>query len=318
MDGTKLYPLLDEMDDMMAMSFEYTKTIGKDSITYFETFTADHHYIWKQEVAGGNWEEITSRTTEEGEEINGEEIQLTKIPGVYGWFEHPVYYGLTGLRKEIEYTLSRNSNVIAYNSAPVLKIVGGIKGAEDKGEARRIFRVENGGDVAYVSWQQAIEALKYHVDTMLKLYWMQAQIPDISFENMKNLGNIGFDARQTMLTDAHLRIGEFTGMWVEFLERECNVIKAFLKLMNPKWAKDIDEISVEHIITPFIQNDELAEINKRMKANGGKAIESQLESIQRYGYSDDAQATLEQIQKEEELSAQNRADAFSIGNQVAM
>ena len=69
---------------------------------------------------------------------------------------------------------------------------------------------------------------------------------------------------------------------------------------------------------PFIQNDELAEINKRMKANGGKAIESQLESIQRYGYSDDAQATLEQIQKEEEQSAQNRADAFSIGNQVAM
>lgn len=318
MDGTKLYPLLDEMDDMMAMSFEYTKTIGKDSITYFETFTADHHYIWKQEVSGGNWEEITSRTTEEGEEINGLEIELKKIPGVYGWFEYPVYYGLTGLRKEIEYTLSRNSNVIAYNSAPVLKIVGGIKGSEDKGEARRIFRVENGGDVGYVSWQQAIEALKYHVDTMLKLFWMQAQIPDISFENMKNLGNIGFDARQTMLTDAHLRIGEFTGMWVEFLERECNVIKAFLKRMNPKWAKDIDEISVEHIITPFIQNDELAEINKRMKANGGKAIESQLESIQRYGYSDDAQATLEQIQKEEEQSAQNRADAFSIGNQVAM
>ena len=89
-------------------------------------------------------------------------------------------------------------------------------------------------------------------------------------------------------------------------------------MMNPKWANDIDEISVEHIITPFIQNDELAEINKRMKANGGKAIESQLESIQRYGYSDDAQATLEQIQKEEELSVQNRADAFSIGNQVAM
>ena len=318
MDGVKLYPLLDEMDDMMAMSFEYTKTIGKVSVTYFETYTANNHYIWKQEVGGSEWEEITSRTTEEGEEINGEEIELMKIPGVYGWLEHPVYYGLTNIRKEIEYTLSRNSNVIAYNSAPVLKIVGGIKGQEDKGEARRIFRVENGGDVGYVSWQQAIEALKYHVDTMLKLYWMQAQMPDISFENMKGLGNIGYDARQTMLTDAHLRIGEMSGMWIEFLERECNVIKAFLKLMNPKWANDIDEISVEHIIQPFIQNDELAEINKRMKANGGKAIESQLESIQRYGYSDDAQATLEQIHKEDELSAQVRADAFSMGNQVAM
>ena len=135
---------------------------------------------------------------------------------------------------------------------------------------------------------------------------------------MKSLGNIGFDARQTLLTDAHLKIGDEAGAWLEFLERECNVIKAFLKEMKREWASEIDNVSVEHVITPFIQNDELAEINKRKAANGGKAIESQLESIQRYGYSDDAQATLEQIQKEEEQSVQNRADAFSIGNQVAM
>ena len=146
---------------------------------------------------------------------------------------------------------------------------------------------------------------------------MQAQMPDISFENMKGLGNIGFDARQTMLTDAHLKIGDEAGAWIEFLERECNVIKAFLKVFGPKeWQNDIDNIDVEHVITPFIQNDEMAEINRRMKANGGKAIESQLESIQRFGESDDAQATLEQIQKEEKTASENRATAFSMGEQV--
>ena len=241
---------------------------------------------------------------------------IMKIPGVYAYRSVPVYDGLTNLREEIEYTLSRNSNVIAYNAAPVIKISGGIKGEEDKGESRRIIRVENGGDVSYVSWQQAIEALKYHVDTMLKLYWMQAQIPDISFENMKGLGNIGFDARQTLLTDAHLKIGDEAGVWLEFLERENNVIKSFLKLMNKDFESEVDNVSVEHVITPFIQNDELAEINKRMKANGGKAIESQLESIQKYGQSDDAQATLEQIQSEERASVENRANAFALGEQV--
>ena len=224
MDGTKLYPLIDELDDMIAMSFEYSKTIGNQTTTYFETYTADRHYIWKQELTGGSWSEVTAKVSDDGETVNGEEIVLMKIPGAYAWIPKPVYHGLTGLRSEIEYTLSRNSNVIAYNSAPILKIVGGLKGKEDKGESRRIFRVENGGDVGYVAWQQAIEALKYHVDTMLKLYWMQAQIPDISFENMKNLGNIGFDARQTMLTDAHLKIGEMSGIWAEFLEREFNVL----------------------------------------------------------------------------------------------
>lgn len=318
MDGVKLYPLLDELDDMMAMSFEYQKTVGKETITYFETYTADHHYLWKQEGTSGDWEEITARVDNEGQQINGEEIELLKIPGVYGWIEFPAYHGLSSIRSEIEYTLSRNSNVIAYNSAPVLKIVGGIQGQEDKGEARRVFRVESGGDVGYVSWQQAIEALKYHVDTMLKLYWMQAQMPDISFENMKGLGNIGFDARQTMLTDAHLKIGEVTGVWVEMFEREFNVIKAFLKKMNQSWVSEIDEVSAEHIITPFIQNDELAEIKKRKEANGGKAIESQLESIERFGYSDNAQETLEQIQKEDAQSAETRANAFNMSQQVAM
>ena len=319
MDGVKLYPLIDELDDMLAMSFEYEKKdVDGNPVTFFETYIENRHFIWKQNLTDGGWEEVLKEESDDGEEQSGEEIILMKIPGIYGYRNVPVYDGLTNLREEIEYTLSRNSNVIAYNSAPVLKISGGVKGQEDKGESRRIFRTENGGDVAYVSWQQAIEALKYHVDTMLKLYWMQAQMPDISFENLKGLGNIGFDARQTMLTDAHLKIGDEAGAWIEFLERECNVIKAFLKLISTDktWKDEIDNVSVEHIITPFIQNDELAEINKRMKANGGKAIESQLESIQRYGQSDDAQGTLEQIQKEDEAAAQTRANAFSLGEQV--
>ena len=151
---------------------------------------------------------------------------------------------------------------------------------------------------------------------MEKLYWSQAQLPDLSFDNMKGLGNIGYDARQTILTDAHLRVGDESGLWLEFLERECNVIKAFLKIMNKKWESEIDNVLVEHVITPYIQNDELAEINKRMKANGNKPIESQLESIQKYGESSDASATLKQIQEEGAVEAAQSASAFNLNNQV--
>lgn len=316
MDGVRLYPLLNEMDDMLAMSFEYTKTVKDKEVTFFETYTEDKHYIWKQGLDSGSWESVLMQTTEDGEIANGEEIVLMKIPGIYGSRPQPVFAGLSPIRSEIEYSLSRNSNVIAYNSAPLLKVAGEIKGRENKGEAYRIFRCEQGGDVSYVSWSQSIEALKYHVDKMEKLYWSQAQIPDISFENMKGLGNIGYDARQTLLTDAHLRIGDEIGMWTEFLERECNVIKAFLKVMNTKWKDDIDNVVVEHVITPYIQNDELAEINKRMKANGNKPIESQLESIQKYGESSDASATLKQIQEENAVEASQSASAFNLDNQV--
>ena len=96
--------------------------------------------------------------------------------------------------------------MIAYNSSPILKVVGDLTGSENKGESRRVYQLKNGGDIAYVSWSQAIEALKYHVDSLLKLFFMQSQMPDVSFENMKSLGSIGYDARQMLLTDAHLKV----------------------------------------------------------------------------------------------------------------
>lgn len=315
MDGVRLYPLIDELDDMVAMSFQYDKDDGEHTTTYFETYTKDRHYVWKQSASSIGWQEETAKVSEDGEVLNGEEIIIGKIPGVYLYRTKPVYHGLKEVREEIEYTLSRNSNVIAYNSAPVLKVSGGVEGEEDKGESRRIVRTENGGDVSYVSWSQAIDALKYHVDTMLKMFWMQSQMPDVSFDNMRSLGNIGFDARQTLLMDAHLRIGDESGAWVEFFEREINVVKAFLKQMNKKWADKVDNVTAEIVITPYVQNDELSDINKRLKANGGKAIESQLESIRRMGRSDDPEATLQQIQEEAQQEALSKSTGLALQNQ---
>ena len=290
MDGCKLFPLFDEYGDMIAMSIEYGKKVKDEEITYFETYTSDKHYKWQHK--GNNYEQI----------IGGENIVILKIPGVYGFRQKPIYHGLSYIREEIEYTLSRNSDIIAYNSAPVLKVAGGIQGEEKKGEARRVYRVENGGDVSYVSWAQSIDALKYHVETLMNMFWTQSQMPDISFENMKSLGNIGFDARQTLLTDAHLKVGDESGAWNEFLDRESNVIKAFLKEMNTSWKSEIDNIEVEHIISPFIQNDEKAEIDKWITASGGKAIMSQLEAIKNLGISENPEETLKQIQAEEAAS----------------
>lgn len=315
MDGVKLYPLINELDDMIAMSFQYDKLIEGKTITYFETFTANKHYVWRQNYENTSWEEITSQISDDGAVTNGEDITIGKIPGAYMFRRQPVYEGLSVLRHHLEYTLSRDNNVIAYNSSPILKVSGGIKGEEDKGEARRVWRVENGGDVNYVSWSQANEAVKNHVETLLKMFWLQSQMPDISFENMKSLGNIGYDARQTLLTDAHLRVREETGPWIEFLEREFNVIKAFLKQINNKWAAKLEEITCEHIITPYIQNDELNEINKRLKANGGRPIESQLESIIKYGNSDNPVETLRQINEDAAKENSMRSTAFAMQEQ---
>ena len=54
MDGVRLYPLLDELGDMIAMSFEYTRKVKNEEVTFFETYTSNIHYKWKQQ--GNGWE----------------------------------------------------------------------------------------------------------------------------------------------------------------------------------------------------------------------------------------------------------------------
>lgn len=305
MDGDKLFPLFDELGDMIAMSIEYDKKEENELVTYFETYTAENHYIWKRGGKAGEWQEVET----------AQENTIGKIPGTYLCRPQPIFDGLQALREDMEYTISRNSDIVAYNAAPVLKVSGQLIGDENKGETRRVYRVAEGGDVSYVSWAQSTEALSYHVNTLVKYFWMQSQMPDISFENMKSLGNIGYDSRRTLLTDAHLKIGEESGPWMEFLSRECNVIKAFLKQMNISWASEIDDLDVEHIITPFIIEDEQAQIDMHMKANGGKPVESQHESIQRIGKSKNVDETIRQINEEAaqqaSLNTSVMADMFS-------
>lgn len=317
MDRVCLYPIIDELDDMIAMSFEYDKKVSDtETITIFETYTEDRHFVWEKDNQGNSWEEKTAHIKEDGTVESGEQIIINKIPGVYLWRPFPVYDGLGGIRHELEYSLSRNGNVISYNSAPIVKVKGGIIGKEKKGESSRIWRVESDGDISYVSWNQSQDAVINQTNTLLKLYWMLSQMPDISFDNMKGLGNIGYDARQTLFTEARLKITEESGAWKECFEREFNVIKAFLKQMNQSWANEIDNITCKHIITPYVPEDENNSINVRMKANGGLPVESQLESIIKLGQSKDPISTLKEIRKDQAASAFAQQVAFNIGEQT--
>jgi hypothetical protein len=300
MDGVSLYPFIDETDDMQAMSFEYQVKGSEKTVTYFETYTAQRHVKWMENE--GDYKTIVD-----------EPIIIGKIPAIYVDRPLPIFDGLSPIREEMEYEISEERDVIAYNSAPILKVSGAVQGSEHKGSTQRVIRVENGGDVAYVSWAQSTEASKNNFNTLKNLYWSQAQMPDISFENMKGLGNIGYDARQTLFADAKLKVEGETGDFVEFLEREGNVIKAFLKVMNPEWAKRLDEIEIEHTINVYDYADQKSQIEIWTAANGGKALISQRESIEKAGLTVDSYKTYEDIQKEDGQEVTARVNSIMEG-----
>lgn len=161
-----------------------------------------------------------------------------------------------------------------------------------------------GSTAQYITWQQAVENLKYYVGELRSLFFTQLQLPDWSYEKMSQQALSG-ESRKQMFIDAQLKVKDESGRLIEFFDREMNVIKAFLKVMlGEQFHKDIDALKVEMIITPFAITDEKDTINNLMAANGGEPIMSQRESIELFGHSDDVDKTLK------EIAEQRKKDIF--------
>lgn len=294
--GDDLYPLFDEYGDMIAMSVGYTRKKGRKTVQYFDTYTSEKHIKWSNE--NGSWQEVEN-----------EDITLGKIPGIYMWRPTPIWEDTSKTVYEIEWALSRNGNYLRQNSKPLFVVFAdeAISYGDEKSpnkEFRSIMQYPKGSTAQYITWQQAVENLKYYVGELRSLFFTQLQLPDWSYEKMSQQALSG-ESRKQMFIDAQLKVKDESGRLIEFFDREMNVIKAFLKVMLvEQFHKDIDALKVEMIITPFAITDEKDTINNLMAANGGEPIMSQRESIELFGHSDDVDKTLK------EIAEQRKKDIF--------
>lgn len=291
--GDDLYPLFDEYGDMIAMSVGYSRKVGRKTVRYFDTYTATKHIKWSD--ANGQWQEVEN-----------EDITLLKIPCIYAWRPMPIWEDTSKTVYEIEWSLSRNGNYLRENSKPLFVVFAdeAINYGDEKSpnrEFRSIMQYPKGSTAQYITWQQAVENLKFYVEQLRSMFFTQLQLPDWSYEKMSQQALSG-ESRKQMFIDAQLKVKDESGRLIEFFDREMNVIKAFLKIMlGDAYAADIDSLKVDMVITPFTITDEKDTITNLITANGGEPIISQRESIEMYGHSDDVDKTLQEIQAQKSV-----------------
>lgn len=296
--GDELYPFFDEYGDMVAMSIGYTRKVKEQSVQYFDTYTDNRHIKWSNE--GGDWAVVED-----------EMMTLLKIPGIYAFRPTPVWEDTSGTVFEMEWALSRNGNYLRENSKPRFVVFaddiisyGDEKGANE--EFKSVMQYPAGSSAQYVTWQQAVESLKFYIEQLRSLYFTQLQLPDWSYEKMSQQALSG-ESRKQMFIDAELKVQDESGRLLEFFDRECNVVKAFVKLiMGAAYHADIDALEIENVITPYRIADKRGEVELLMTANGNRPIMSQRESVEAYGYSDDVDKTLR------EIAEQEMADSFEL------
>lgn len=290
MNGDELYPLFDAYGDLIAFSIGYKEHSNDGTTQYFDTYTATEHRRWVNE--GSGWVED-----------NIEYISIGKIPGVYCWRPEPLWEDTSKQVYEREWKMSRNGNYLDKNNIPLFAVY-----ADDampfgdepviNDEDRNILQLPAGGKAEYITWQQATDALKFHINELKNSVFEQLQIPNWSYEDMKAVNTSGEGLKQLFI-DARLKVTEESGRLIEMLDREINVLKSFLKVMLPAdYADAIDSLKFDVEITPYTIDDEKERISNLALANGNKPMISQRESIELLGYSADVDKTLREIADE--------------------
>ena len=119
------------------------------------------------------------------------------------------------------------------------------------------------------------------------------------------------EARKTLLTDAHLKVGEESHDIVWFLDREFSVIKSILATVNASWKPLVNRLTCKHIITPFIQNDQTSQTDRLAKRVDSRLL-SRRSAIEQFDDVADVDEEIKRIEDEtmSDLAAQRSVDVF--------
>lgn len=291
MQDSAIYPLFDEYDDLVALSVEYSRIEDEQHVTYFDTYTAEQHIRWR--ILNG----------EASEDIR-EDIVIGKIPAVYSWRSEPIWEDQSDNISEAEWTLSRNGNYIRKNARPTWVVFMDDEMYSNNQEpvgdniGRNVLKYPANAKANYVTWTQAIDSIKFHTEEIKRNFFRQLQLPDMSMDEMKSTPMSG-EARKMMFIDTQLKVIDESGALLEMLDRELNVIKAFVKQMYPHYADAVDSLSVEYEIVPYSINDMSEKIQNLSNATGGKQIMSTRQAVARLGFADDIDKEISEIESEQ-------------------
>ena len=270
--------------------------VKRATVDFFETYTADAHYMWQSGDNGWTPSEGYPRA-----------VAIGKIPVVYARQDETETAIVNSLIARLETLLSNFADTNDYHASPKLFITGHIQGFSKKGEAGAIIEGDEGSTMNYVSWAHAPESVRLEIETILKMIYTLTQTPDISFDSVKGIGAVSGVALKLLFMDAHLKVQDKREIFDDYLQRRANIIKAYIGLFSPPLAAVADEMEITPEITPYMLTNEIDELNYWLTANGNKPVVSQEESIEKAGVSMNPQATYEKLQAEDARSVYTSA-----------
>lgn len=285
-DKNHLYPVFDENDELISFSREFK--IGDKTI--FEVYTAQRIIRYEND---GEWKET----------INTEN-PIGKIPVVFYKQEQVEWADVQTAVERLEQIYSYSAESNDKFAFPILKLKGEVTGQFAKENSGKVIQLGESADADFVIPPTANQSLNDEISRLERDIHDFTSTPNISFDNMKGLGNmLAGSSAQFLFLSAHLKVMDKLAIYIPAFQRRASVIKSYLQYINVKL--DNKELDIEPVITPFVINNEAEFIRFLMEANGNKPIYSQEHSMQKAGIKN-AQEMIKQIQQEENQAVEEQ------------
>jgi len=299
-ESFEFYPHFDDDDDMDAFLYKYKANINGANTQCVKIWTADK--ILSAKKISGVWEATTDNN------------MFGLIPVVYAEVYAPDWEDEANVLDYLERRLSRLSDTNDYFAEPILKSYGETDLPSKSTVGKEItFPItvdeETGkevhGDADYLVWQQSIESVKEELSQLRNEIYSGSSTPDLSFDNLKGIGNVSGVARKFMMMDAIIKASENMEIFGPVVQRCVSVVRAgLINIVDIKCKNDLTDNDIEVTFGSILPEDLTEELNNLSLAGGGKPFNSQRTIVSRSPYTKDTDEEMKAIQEENNASKQ--------------
>lgn len=298
-NGDKLYPHFNDWQRMDGFGREYYvyDELGTQEL-HFDVYT--DRYVYKYINNGSGWTLTDAKA-------HG----FTKIPVVYYRQYKSEWADVQWAADRVEECISNWGDTNDYFGTPKYFIKGRLEGFAEKGEQGAVFQGGKDTQMNVLSWDHSPESVKGEIAYLFNIIFSFTQTPDISFENMKTLGNNTSGAAiRLMFTDPFIKVGNKTEMYGEMFTRRSNIVAngicnagVYVRGIDASVAENID---FEPVFEPYIPKNDVELLQLITSSNGGEKSTSNRRAIELNPINDDADRVEEEMkqEKEEALSMQ--------------
>lgn len=188
-----------------------------------------------------------------------------RIPIVYVSQEEPEWFVVRELIDRFETSLSKLGASNDYTAYPLLQIFGEVVSFPEKDDSGKVIQFpikidDDGkaihGKAEFLTADNSAESAKLEFDNLKELLYSISQTPDLSFDNVKGLGNVSGVALKLLFLDAVIKATINEGDNRTMIERVLNIIiSGVVKTTNTSLNKHSEMLYYDIVFNSIIPDD---------------------------------------------------------------